>query len=166
MLTRRELAVKWVAYALCTLLLMFLRALLLGNMQFWGVLPFLPPVILACVASLEDSLPATVFALAFGVYCDLLLHAPFPCLYTVSFTLAALAALLSKSVLQRGFVRVLALAFLTFLIVNVFNMLFLAAHSGAALLPMLSLCVRETLVSCPLLVCYPLFLLIHRFFTV
>ena len=25
MLTRRELAVKWAAYALCTLLLMFLR---------------------------------------------------------------------------------------------------------------------------------------------
>ena len=50
MLTRRELAVKWAAYALCTLLLMFLRALLLGNTQFWGVLPFLPPVILACVA--------------------------------------------------------------------------------------------------------------------
>ena len=93
-MTKRELAFKWITYALCTLLLLFLRALLLGNWRLWGVLPFLPPIILACVVSLEESTPATIFGLVFGVCCDLFFHAPFPCLYTVSFTLAAMTALL------------------------------------------------------------------------
>ena len=166
-MTKRELTFKWITYALCTLLLMFLRTLLIGNAHLWGVLPFLPPIILACVASLEESASAAVFGLVFGIYCDLLLDAPLPCLYTVSFTLAAmLAVFLSKSVLQQGFVRVFAVTVLTFVVIDFLSMLVLAVRTGAALLPMLSLCVRETLVSCLLLVCYPLFLLIHRFFTI
>lgn len=166
-MTKRELTFKWITYALCTLLLMFLRALLIGNTHLWGVLPFLPPILLACVASLEESASAAVFGLVFGIYCDLLLDAPLPCLYTVSFTLAAmLAVFLSKSVLQQGFVRVFAVTVLTFVIVNSLSMLALAVRTDAEFLPMLFLCVRETLVSCLLLVCYPPFLLIHRFFTV
>lgn len=166
-MTKRELAFKWITYALCTLLLLFLRALLLGNWRLWGVLPFLPPIILACVVSLEESTPATIFGLVFGVCCDLFFHAPFPCLYTVSFTLAAMTALLlSKSVFQQGFPRVVAIIFSTFFIVDLLSMLALASRSDAAFFPMLFFCVRETLVSCLLLVCYPLFVLIHRFYTI
>lgn len=166
-MTRREAAFKWITYALCTLLLLFLRALLLGNLHLWGVLPFLPPVILACVVSLEESASAAIFGLVFGVYCDLLLDAPLPCLYTVSFTLSALAAFfLSKSVLQQGFARVVAVTILTFAVTNLLSMLVLAVRADAAFLPMLFLCVRETLVSCLFLVCYPLYLLICRFYTI
>ena len=48
---RQTAALKWTFYALAALLLCFLRRLLLGSALFWGVLPFLPPVLLAVVAS-------------------------------------------------------------------------------------------------------------------
>ena len=44
---RQTAALKWTFYALAALLLCFLRRLLLGSALFWGVLPFLPPVLLA-----------------------------------------------------------------------------------------------------------------------
>lgn len=40
-------ALKWTFYALAAAALFFLRRLLLGSMTFFGVIPFLPPVILA-----------------------------------------------------------------------------------------------------------------------
>ena len=38
---------KWTFYALAAAALFFLRRLFLGSMTFFGVLPFLPPVVLA-----------------------------------------------------------------------------------------------------------------------
>lgn len=46
-------ALKWTFYALAAAALFFLRRLLLGSMTFFGVIPFLPPVILAVMASFE-----------------------------------------------------------------------------------------------------------------
>ena len=51
-------ALKWTFYALAAAALFFLRRLLLGSMTFFGVIPFLPPVILAVMASFE--LPRSV----------------------------------------------------------------------------------------------------------
>lgn len=163
-MTSRETLFKWTAYALCAAVLLFLRALLLGELTVWGVLPFLPPVILACVASLEESPSAAVFGIAFGAFCDLVFPAPLPCLYTLAFTVSAvLTAILAKSVIQGGFLRALAGTLLTFILLALLNMLALPARGN--LPAMVSLAAREMLVSCLLLVCYPLFAAIRRFFT-
>lgn len=162
MITSRETLFKWAAYALCAAVLLFLRALLLGSLTFWGVLPFFPPVILACVASLEESPSAAIFGIAFGALCDLIYPAPLPCLYTLAFTVSGiLTAILARSVIQYGFLRALAGTLLTFSVLSFFHVLTIAPSFGAAL----SLGAREALVSCPLLVCYPLFAGIRRFFT-
>ena len=50
-------ALKWTFYALAAAALLFLRRLFLGSMTFFGVIPFLPPVILAVMAS-EPALQA------------------------------------------------------------------------------------------------------------
>ena len=70
--------------------LFFLRRLLLGSMYVFGVIPFLPPVILAVMASFELPRSAVIAGIVFGALCDLVLPAPFACLYTIAFTLAAL----------------------------------------------------------------------------
>lgn len=165
-MAKREVLFKWVVYALCAAVLLFLRTLIPGTLTLWGVLPFLPPILLTCVASLEEMRSAAVFGTVFGVFCDLTLSAPFPCLYTLAFTLSALlTAYLSTTVFQNYFLRALSGTILTFLITDLLSMLALALSDGAAFLPMLSLAARETAVSLPFLLVYPFFALIHRFFT-
>ena len=165
-MSNREITFKWAAYALCTVLLLFLHSLLLGGVRIWGVLPFLPPILLVCVASLEEMRSAAIFGLVFGVFCDLTLSAPFPCLYTLAFTLSALlTAYLSAKVFQNYFLRALSGVILTFFITDFLCMFALAFSGDAVFLPMLSLAARETAVSLPFLAVYPLFILIRRFFT-
>ena len=165
-MAKREVLFKWAAYALCAAVLLFLRTLILSTLTVWNVLPFLPPVLLTCVASLEEMRPAAIFGMAFGVFCDLTLSAPFPCLYTLAFTLSALlTAYLSEKVFQNYFLRALFGTALTFLLTDLLCMLALAISGGAAFLPMLSLATRETAVSLPFLLVYPFFALIRRFFT-
>ena len=165
-MAKREVWFKWTAYALCAAALLFLRTLIPGSLTLWGVLPFLPPILLVCVASLEEMRSAAIFGMVFGIFCDLTLSAPFPCLYTLAFPLSALlTAHLSATVFQNRLLRVLFGTAIAFFITDLFCMLALALSCGAALLPMLSLAARETAVSLPLLAVYPLFVLIHRFFT-
>ena len=165
-MSNREITFKWVAYALCTALLLFLHTLFLGGVRIWGVLPFLPPVLLSCVAAQEALRPAALFGLALGVCCDLLFSAPLPCLYTLSFTVSALlTAWLSMKVFQNTVLRALSGTLLTFIVTDLLCMLSFALRADAALVPMLSLAARETAVSLPLLIVFPLYFMIRRFFT-
>ena len=59
-------ALKWTFYALAAAALFFLRRLLLGSMTFFGVIPFLPPVILAVMASFELPRSAVIAGIVFG----------------------------------------------------------------------------------------------------
>ena len=162
---RQTAALKWTFYALATLLLCFFKRVLLGSVTVWGVLPFLPPVLLAVVASFEQPKAAVLSGIVFGALCDLVLPASFPCLYTLAFTLAALlTSTVMSSLLQQGFARALVSSVLTFAIVDLFKILFLLPR-GAAVPAMLFLFLRETIISCVLLLpSYPLLRAVHRFF--
>ena len=165
-MTRCEFACKWSAYALCIFLLLFVRSLLPRSLTPWGVLPFFPPVLLACVVSLEPPRSATVFALVFGVVCDLFFSASLPCLYTLAFPISALlTAYFSSFTLQNRFLRALFGTVLTFLITDALRMLALTLRVQPSFSSMLFLTVRETAVSIPLLLCFPLFVRVHRAFT-
>ncbi len=166
MLTRRDLIMKWSSYALASFLLLLLFSLTLRGVKLLGVEMFLPPLLVGVVASLEDTRSSVIFGLACGVLCDLMIAGTFPCVYTLSFTAAALCcSLLAKSVLQPGLLCSLAVTALTFLFVDALNMLALAIRSHAAFAPMAMLALRETLVSCLLLaVCHPVLAWLHRKF--
>lgn len=159
-------AVKWSFLAGCCLLLAFLQRLLLGGLSLFGALPFLPPVILAVIASFEEMRPAVIFGMLYGLACDLALPGLFPCVYTVSFTLAALLdASLARGILQPGFPRALLMTGLTFLVVDAFCAMALLVRGTAAPGALVSLLVRETLASCPLLlVVYPVLRAVRRIF--
>ena len=165
--TTRDTAVKWTAYGAACLLLLFAHALTLSRLRVWGIAPFLPPLLPAVIASMEDRLEGVVFALAFGVLCDLALTAPLPCLYTLAFPLAALlASLLAKSVLQPGFLCSLAVSAAAFLTVDLIAALALLSGGHAAVSAIALRAARELLASLPLLVvCHPLLSFLHRKFT-
>ena len=162
---RQTTALKWTFYALATLLLCFFKRVLLGSVTVWGVLPFLPPVLLAVVASFEQPKAAVLSGIVFGALCDLVLPASFPCLYTLAFTLAALfTSTVMSSLLQQGFARALVWSVLTFAVADLFQSLAMLTR-GAALPAMLYLFARETLVSCALLLpSYPVLHAIRRIF--
>lgn len=168
MLTRRDIIIKWSSYGIASLAMVFLYALTLRGVTVWGVEMFLPPLLVGVVASLEDTRAAVVFGLVCGVLCDLTVAGVFPCVYTLAFTAASLAcSLLAKSVLQPGILCSLAVTALTFLFVDALNMLALWLRERADFAVMASLAVRESVVSCLLLiVCHPVLLWLHRKFTI
>ena len=158
-------ALKWTFYALAAAALFFLRRLLLGSMTFFGVIPFLPPVILAVMASFELPRSAVIAGIVFGALCDLVLPAPFACLYTFTFA-ALLISTVVSNLLQQGFARALLSTVLTFLLVDLLQAFALLPRSGStAILPMLHLFARETVLSCLLLLpVYPALRAIRRIF--
>ena len=132
--TTRDTAVKWTAYALACLLLLFGHELTLAHLRVWGIAPFLPTLLPAVLASMEDRLEGFVFALAFGVLCDLALTAPLPCLYTIAFPLTALlAALIARSVLQPGILCSLAVSTAAFVLVDLITAVTLLAGGRSEL---------------------------------
>ena len=167
MLTTRDLIVKWAAYAVVSLLLVLLQTLALHNVLVLGVRMFLPPLLAGIVASMEETRPAVIYGIACGVLCDISLTGTFPCVYTLAFTLASLfASLLARSVLQAGLIRSLAVSVFAFFVVDAFNMAAMAIRAHAPFMEMLDLSLRETLVSCPLLlVCHPVLAQVHKKFT-
>ena len=167
--TTRDTAVKWTAYALACLLLLFGHELTLAHLRVWGIVPFLPPLLPAVLASMEDRLEGFVFALAFGVLCDLALTAPLPCLYTIAFPLTALlAALIARSVLQPGILCSLAVSAILLYTAPamVITAVTLLAGGRSELSAIALRAVQELALSLPLLiVCHPVLAFLHRKFT-
>ena len=164
--TTRDTAIKWGSYTLVCLVLLFAHALTLSHRSVWGIVPFLPPLLPAVIASMDDRLESVIFALAFGAACDLTLTSPLPCLYTVSFTVAALlASFLAGNVLQPGFLCSLAVSAAAFAVVDLFIAAALLAGGSATINTIALRAVREAALSLPLLVvCHPVLAMVHRRF--
>ena len=96
MLARSATIIKWVLYALAGLACTVVQAAVLQRFTLWGVIPFLYPLIAALPATFEGPAAGTVYALAAGVLCDLLLPSPIPCFYTLIFPLVGLSARVSS----------------------------------------------------------------------
>lgn len=165
--TTRDLRIKWTVYALAIALLLFLHTLTTAHVRVQGVVPFLPPLLLAVVASMEERLESAVFALVFGVLCDLALTAPVPWLYTVSFIAAALlVSLIARSVVQPGFLCSLVSSAVAFALIDLILAAVLLLAGRSSLAAILDRALRELLLSLPLLaVCHPLLAFLHRRFT-
>ena len=105
-MTRRAILLKWILYCLCALALALLQGLVLVHVRVWGVHPFLLPAIAVIPATLERNEQALLYAVFFGLACDLLSPvAGLPCFYALAFLLGAAAAwLLSGQVIMAGVV--------------------------------------------------------------
>ena len=124
---------------------------MLQRFTVWGVIPFLYPALAAIPAAYEGPVPGTVFALAVGVMCDLLLPEPLPCFYTLVFPLVGLcASLIAQSWLPAGFLCSLAVTALGFVLTGAFHCFLLWAREKAAWGTGAFVCCRELLVSLPL----------------
>lgn len=165
--TSRDTAVKWSAYALAALLLLMLHSFTAARFRIGGVMPFLPPLLAATVASMEEPLPGALFGLVLGVLSDLALTSPLPCLYTLTFVAAALlASAIAKSLLQPGFLCSLAVSAAAFVLIDLLLFAVFLSTGRATFSAFLARAVLELLLSLPLLtVCHPVLHFVHRRFT-
>ena len=159
MIARNETIFKWSLYAAATALCLLVQTGLLQRLEFWGVIPFLYPLL----AAFQGPLAGTIFSLCVGLVCDLLLPGPIPCLYTLVFPLAGLCAgLLSQSWLPAGFLCSLVSAAAAFLLTDSFRCLILWMRGRAAWEAGALVMVREFCVAAPFII--PLTLLYHAVF--
>ena len=150
MLARSATIIKWVLYALAGLACTVVQAAVLQRFTLWGVIPFLYPLIAALPATFEGPAVGTVYALAAGVLCDLLLPSPIPCFYTLIFPLVGLSAgLLSQSLIPAGYLCSAAASLPAYLLTGVFHCIVLWATGHAAWTAGLSVTLRELCVSLP-----------------
>lgn len=163
MIARNETIFKWFLYAAATALCFLLQGGLLQRLAFWGVIPFLYPLLAAIPATYEGPLAGTVFSLAVGIVCDLLLPGPIPCLHTMIFPLAGLCAgLLSQSWLPAGFLCSFVSAAAAFVLTDGFRCLLLWMQGKSAWEVGAIVALREFCVTAPLII--PLTLLYRSVF--
>lgn len=151
MLARNETILKWVLYAAATVLCLAVQEMFLQRFTFWGVIPFIYPLLAAIPATYEGPVPGAAFALAVGVVCDLILPGPIPCFYTLLFPVAGLcAALLSQNLLPAGFLCSLVVSAAAFFFTDLFAAVLLWLKGSAAWGAAASLMLREFCVTAPL----------------
>ena len=148
MLARSATIIKWVLYALAGLACTVVQAAVLQRFTLWGVIPFLYPLIAALPATFEGPAAGTVYALAAGVLCDLLLPSPIPCFYTLILPLVGLAAgLLSQSLIPAGYLCSAAAALPAYLLTGIFHCIVLWAQGHPVWGAAMSVTLRELCVS-------------------
>ena len=144
MLARSATIIKWVLYALAGLACTVVQAAVLQRFTLWGVIHFLYPLIAALPATFEGPAAGTVYALAAGVLCDLLLPSPIPCFYTLIFPLVGLSAgLLSQSLIPAGYLWSAAAALPAYLLTGIFHCIVLWAQGHPAWGAAMSVTLRE-----------------------
>jgi len=147
MLARNETIFKWLLYGLATLLCFLVQAVL-QRFTFWGVIPFLYPLLPAVVSAYEGTTSGTIYGLAVGVACDLLLPGPIPCFYTLVFPLVGLcSALIAQSLLPAGVLCSLVVSVPAFLLTDGFHCFLLWTGGQAAWPTGGSVMIREFCVS-------------------
>ena len=158
-MTRRAILLKWILYCLCALALALLQGLVLVYVRVWGVHPFLLPAIAVIPATLERNEQALLYAVFFGLACDLLSPvAGLPCFYALAFLVSGgLAWLLSGRVVAAGLVCSLAAAASALVVCGVLHLAVLAGSQSVDVTAAAVLAGKEAALSLPLtvLVHYP-----------
>jgi membrane protein len=148
LLARSATIFKWTLYTLAGLVWAVVQAAFLQRVTIWGVIPFLYPLIAALPATFEGPAAGTVYALACGVFCDLLLPSSIPCFYTLILPLVGLAAgLLSQSLIPAGYLCSAAAALPAYLLTGIFHCIVLWAQGHPAWGAAMSVTLRELCVS-------------------
>ena len=166
-MTRRLIAIRWSFLSATTLLLLLLQSQLLGRISIWGVCPVIVPCIAAVAATREPPRHAAIFALLFGAVADTLFVAPLACFYVaVCVVVTGLSVLVARHLVVPGIRCALVCCFGALLLGSAVCAVVML-HRGAPLSAVLSLGLRETIVSLPfaLVLIYPAFAHIHTITT-
>lgn len=165
-MTRRMTTLKWVFYALWTLVFLLVQQLVFPYLRIAGVHPFILPSLAAIVASFEGKREGPVYALVLGLVCDTLFTGAFPCFYAVVLTLSALlAGQAARRLIMPGAVCSLAVSAGALLLTDLFNAVAFTYSHGTPPGEAMWLTAREILLSLPFsMLVHLVFSRVHRRF--
>lgn len=165
-MTRRMTTLKWVFYALWTLVFLLVQQLVFPYLRIAGVHPFILPSLAAIAASFEGKREGPVYALVLGLVCDTLFTGAFPCFYAVVLTLSALlAGQAARRLIMPGAVCSLAVSAGALLLTDLFNAVAFTYSHGTPPGEAMWLTAREILLSLPFaMLVHLVFLRVHRRF--
>ena len=148
-MTRRTMVRKWILYGLCALALLAVQDMVLVYIRVGGVHPFLLPALALIPVTLERSGQSLLYALFFGLACDLLIPSGvFVCFYCLTFfTAAILARLLSGQVVAAGLFCSLTVSAVGLLLCGLLQIMLLTSQHGVSIGPALTLLGKELLLS-------------------
>ena len=164
MLPKSYTVFKWAVYSMATLLLCAMQSMVLNHIRVLGLTPFLYPILPAVVAMFEGAQPGTVFALCFGLACDMLVPEPFPGFLAVIFPVTAVvSAWLAERLLSRGFLCALIVSSLGVLLTGGMRLFVQLLSGGRYMGLMARMVIGEGLLTLPaLLVVLPVYRAIYR----
>lgn len=165
-MTRRMTTLKWVFYALWTLVFLLVQQLMFPYLRIAGVHPFILPSLAAIAASFEGKREGPVYALVLGLVCDTLFTGAFPCFYAVVLTLSALlAGQAARRLIMPGAVCSLAVSAEALLLTDLFNAVAFTYSHGTPPGEAMWLTAREILLSLPFaMLVHLVFSRVHRRF--
>ena len=165
-MTRRMTTLKWVFYALWTLVFLLVQQLVFPYLRIAGVHPFILPSLAAIAASCEGTREGPVYALVLGLVCDTLFTGAFPCFYAVVLTLSALlAGQAARRLIMPGAVCSLAVSAGALLLTDLFNAVAFTYSHGTPPGEAMWLTAREILLSLPFaMLVHLVFSRVHRRF--
>lgn len=165
-MTRRMTTLKWVFYALWTLVFLLVQQLMFPYLRIAGVHPFILPSLAAIAASFEGKREGPVYALVLGLVCDTLFTGAFPCFYAVVLTLSALlAGQAARRLIMPGAVCSLAVSAGALLLTDLFNAVAFTYSRGTPPGEAMWLTAREILLSLPFaMLVHLVFSRVHRRF--
>lgn len=165
-MTRRMTTLKWVFYALWTLVFLLVQQLVFHYLRIAGVHPFILPSLAAIAASFEGKREGPVYALVLGLVCDTLFTGAFPCFYAVVLTLSALlAGQAARRLIMPGAVCSLAVSAGALLLTDLFNAVAFTYSHGTPPGEAMWLTAREILLSLPFaMLVHLVFSRVHRRF--
>lgn len=165
-MTRRMTTLKWVFYALWTLVFLLVQQLMFPYLRIAGVHPFILPSLAAIAASFEGKREGPVYALVLGLVCDTLFTGAFPCFYAVVLTLSALlAGQAARRLIMPGAVCSLAVSAGALLLTDLFNAVAFTYSHGMPPGEAMWLTAREILLSLPFaMLVHLVFSRVHRRF--
>ena len=166
-MTRRMTTLKWVFYALWTLVFLLVQQLMFPYLRIAGVHPFILPSLAAIAASFEGKREGPVYALVLGLVCDTLFTGAFPCFYAVVLTLSALlAGQAARRLIMPGAVCSLAVSAGALLLTDLFNAVAFTYSHGTPPGEAMWLTAREILLSLPFaMLVHLVFTRVHRRFS-
>lgn len=165
-MTRRMTTLKWVFYALWTLVFLLVQQLVFPYLRIAGVHPFILPSLAAIAASFEGKREGPVYALVLGLVCDTLFTGAFPCFYAVVLTLSALlAGQAARRLIMPGAVCSLVVSAGALLLTDLFNAVAFTYSHGTPPGEAMWLTAREILLSLPFaMLVHLVFSRVHRRF--
>ena len=165
-MTRRMTTLKWVFYALWTLVFLLVQQLMFPYLRIAGVHPFILPSLAAIAASFEGKREGPVYALVLGLVCDTRFTGAFPCVYAVVLTLSALlAGQAARRLIMPGAVCSLAVSAGALLLTDLFNAVAFTYSHGTPPGEAMWLTAREILLSLPFaMLVHLVFSRVHRRF--